>query len=326
MTCVVVLFVLAQLVHVHAFEIFAYVPEYRFNGLDFARLGQLATHIGLFSIDVQQDGRLSDVERLTSPVLRRARESGAEVVVTVGGGGRGQFLGQVLHTARLRQTLVNSLAELVRREKLSGIDLDWPALRNSADVAAVEAFFDALRTETTQEMRLSMTRSGSSPELTAELVRCPHIDYVHLMAYDMCAMMPCKHATKRDASRLLSTLARLGAPMPKVLLGIPAYGRDMQNPSDARTYSELVDDNLLANTESDETSDGKFFLNSPVTVESKTKEMRLRNGGGVFLWEAGQDKMADDKLSLLAAMRRGSTEAQGKEQQNGDADGGKSEL
>ena len=72
------------------YELLAYVPEYRFQ-IDFEALGRVATHIALFSIDCNERGRLTELDRVPSSVIRRVRKAApnSKVLVTLGGGGRG---------------------------------------------------------------------------------------------------------------------------------------------------------------------------------------------------------------------------------------------
>ena len=52
-------------------------------------------------------------------------------------------------------------------------------------------------------------------------------DFVHLMSYDGCPKgPPCQHATLADAKSQVASMLRQGLPPEKLLLGIPAYGRE----------------------------------------------------------------------------------------------------
>lgn len=129
----------------------------------------------------------------------------------------------------------------------------------------------------------------------------PLVDRVHLMAYDFCRSLPCDHATYDDAMHAYTTLLDAGVPAERLLLGMPAYGRNRANPAEAVTFADLVRDYSVYDEHRDVTDDGAIYFNNRATVVRKAQSVAELGGGGVFFWEAGQDA-SDAQHSLLAAV------------------------
>lgn len=107
------------------------------------------------------------------------------------------------------------------------------------------------------------------------------LDRVHLMAYDL----PGQHSTLPAAKHVVRQVTQTGVPLARLALGIPAYGRSLRNPGDARTYADLVRDAPEArNPRTDETDDGVYY-NGPATVQAKAAWARQHGAraGGVGL-------------------------------------------
>ena len=64
-------------------------------------------------------------------------------------------------------------------------------------------------------------------------------DFIHLMSYDSCAGAPCRHATLDSAKEHVTAMLKGGIPASKLLLGIPAYAREMNHPQEVKTYEEI---------------------------------------------------------------------------------------
>ena len=59
---------------------------------------------------------------------------------------------------------------------------------------------------------------------------------VHLMAYDLGRE---RHSTVELSSQAVAMQMQAKAPLTKIILGIPAYGRGIGNPERVATYSEV---------------------------------------------------------------------------------------
>lgn len=123
------------------------------------------------------------------------------------------------------------------------------------------------------------------------------VDRVNLMAYDMMTTTgSAYHSSMVDTQRSVeSILKQQKCPPEKVWLGIPFYGRSIQNPGHAETfealYKGMVSDTM---TTKDFDVDESFRHNgfewdSPKRIRTKVNYAYAKKLGGVFFWELGQD-------------------------------------
>jgi GH18 family chitinase len=115
------------------------------------------------------------------------------------------------------------------------------------------------------------------------------------MAYDAEG----RHSTYEFAESDVGRLVNQGVPAAKICLGIPLYGRGVNDRSRELGYSQIMA-RFKPGAEVDE-MDGLYF-NGISTVERKTRLALSTKLAGVMAWEIGQD--ADGDSSLLRAIHR----------------------
>jgi GH18 family chitinase len=142
------------------------------------------------------------------------------------------------------------------------------------------------------------------------------IDRIHLMAYDMVSrggrQQPEHHATLDKTKKAIEFLIGsqhvdgdgLRATPEKLMLGIPAYARNMYNPSNVKTFAELYDDIIGTGYDNKTNMDSSTMMrkhawdgyewDSPARVQEKVRLAKQYGLGGVFFWEIGQDKVTKD--------------------------------
>jgi GH18 family chitinase len=107
------------------------------------------------------------------------------------------------------------------------------------------------------------------------------------------------HAGLTAVQDALKSFVDRGCPSSKLILGIPAYARNGQNPGLVKTYSEIIDDyftdeqSMMNNFQRKGMVNGYYF-DSPALVAKKVKYAKSIGLGGVFVWEIGQDKQVLD--------------------------------
>uniref|UniRef100_A0A7S1FKC4 GH18 domain-containing protein n=2 Tax=Corethron hystrix TaxID=216773 RepID=A0A7S1FKC4_9STRA len=119
-----------------------------------------------------------------------------------------------------------------------------------------------------------------------------YIDQVHLMTYDMIQKNG-HHASYENAFAAVEALINNGCHPSKIIMGLPAYGRDKLNPSNVRTYSEaLTVENPKLKFNEDTSSileNSSFGFDSQELILDKVKTGVHKKLGGFFIWEVGQD-------------------------------------
>ena len=115
------------------------------------------------------------------------------------------------------------------------------------------------------------------------------------------------HSSLADSQAAVRHQVSGGAPLAKIVLGIPAYARHADNPSQVKSYAEIIDaaeavpvaHKPLELAPSERTPDN-FLGNGPKLVSEKVWWAFDGGLAGVFFWEMGQDKIAHPH-SLIAA-------------------------
>lgn len=279
------------------FEYVAYLPEYRFDDFDAARLEGI-TDLVAFSIEPRKSGELATSrikpERLAK-LQKACADAGTRLSIAVGGWERSDAFPQMAADARSRARFVAALTDYCLKHKLAGADFDWEHPHDAAE----EQNYALLITETQRAFRphkllLSAALAGWQ-NLPAEGFSA--LDRIHLMAYDHDNP---RHATLALAeSDVTALLARPGVQPGQICLGIPCYGRKTQNRNQVETYAKILQEHRPA-PEQDEVSG--WYFNGPATVAAKARFAQTQQLRGVMFWELGQD--APGEAALVRAARR----------------------
>ncbi|XP_029850995.2 chitinase-3-like protein 2 [Ixodes scapularis] len=207
----------------------------------------LCTHLVAGALAVSPDGRLVPRRHGHDALIGRlAARAGLKVLVSVGAHGPGA-LSHVVASRHARLRFIRSAVCLVRRHKLSGLDLDWEFPGWYSGHVHDRFFFKVLVQEfrdymndTDKEFLLTASVSGlPAVILTSYEVRAlaRKLDFVNLMAYDLNFFSPHSPFTQhhsplfhkhRDTLTVASAVqhwAELGMPPEKMVLGIPLYAR-----------------------------------------------------------------------------------------------------
>jgi GH18 family chitinase len=95
-------------------------------------------------------------------------------------------------------------------------------------------------------------------------------------------------------TRLVELLTRLETTPEKILLGIPAYARRLQVPTDVKTFGEiydgLIEERRTINWQTLHSWNG-YEWESGNRIQDKVDLAKNRGLGGIFFWEIGQDKI-----------------------------------
>jgi GH18 family chitinase len=262
--------------HDDGFIIAGYLPDY----CTFVNVTSTSEHLSdliLFSIQPTAQGALDDC-CLTPHQFKD--DSNTRLWVSIGGMGRSQ----AFPLLESRATFLTNLLAFCQEHGLYGVDLYWDDPKTRQDIAA----YSYLIKETAQVLHENgIMLSITTRQFFAKEV-IDKVDRINVMAYDLIQKggRP-HHAAMKSVINLVDNLIYQGVPPSKLILGIAAYARHKDDPTNVRTFAELVEDGYRELTQS---SYKGYLFDSPGRVKRKVKWAKKKKLGGVFLWELGQDK------------------------------------
>ena len=278
----------------YKFRVVGYFPDYRISEIDNS-VAENLTDIIFFSIEPEPDGSL-DLSRLNSDAYFKInalknKNPDLRVYIAVGGWGRSEHFGQMATSSTARAEFIANLSELCRTAGFNGADYDWEFPANAAENEA----YGILLTETRAEfnkynLRLSVALNVNQ-NLTSEAYKALHC--INIMSYDHSG----RHSTYDQSVSDVNNFIARGISADKLCLGIPFYGREITNFSNAWNYKTIID--IYAPGPGEDVVDGIFF-NGITTVRKKTEFALTQKLQGVMIWEIGQD--ATGEYALLNAI------------------------
>jgi GH18 family chitinase len=278
-----------------SFCVVGYLPDYRMEsfGPDQAKL---VTDLIYFAADAEPAGGLN-VKRLPPKDFQTLREikekHPVRLLLCAGGWGRSRGFAELAASPRARQRFAAGLVAFCADNHFDGADLDWEHPETEAERKDYAALLVEIKKAFAPRRLLLTVAMAGWQELPADGFDA--VDRIHLKAYDAEG----RHATPEFAAAEVARLLKKGAPASKICLGLPCYGRGVDQPAKVLTYAELVHKHRPA-ADRDEV-DGIYF-NGRRTVERKTKYALEHKLAGVMVWELGQDTR--DEYSLLRVIHR----------------------
>jgi GH18 family chitinase len=276
------------------FAVVAYLPDYRIDALDPA-VGQFLTDLIYFSAQPTADGQLG-LGRLSAKALHKLHEMKrlhhTRLLLALGGWQRSRGFAALSANEAARSGLVTRLMQWCLDNHFDGADFDWEHPANATEEASYAGLLAEAR-RTFQPKKLLVTVALAAwQHLPAEGFRA--VNRVHIMAYDHAGP---RHATFEQARADVEVFIKRSVDKKKLCLGLPFYGRGIENQNNVLSYAELVRKHQPPASE-DELA-GVYF-NGLRTITRKTRWARETGLGGVMAWELGQD--STDGTSLLRAM------------------------
>lgn len=208
------------------FAVVAHLPDYRLAEIAPA-VADSVTDLIYFSIEPRATGEL-DADRLTPAALDKLRQlkRGRKInlLIAVGGWGRGQNFAPMATDTLARARFVQNLVELCEKNEFDGVDFDWEYPANKAE----EDAFATLLVETRQALRPKgrLVTAALSSWQNLERRAFDALDRIHLMAYEDEGP---RHSTFERAISQVDAIVKRGAPESKICLGVPFFGRNMKD-------------------------------------------------------------------------------------------------
>ena len=279
--------------HVDSFKIIGYFPHYRIETPD--KTIAKVTDLIYFSIEPKSNGELNlkDMPDKNIKKLKTLKNKyGFRLHLCVGGWGKSGNFPAVTSTAKKRAVFIKNLKVFCKKNQFNGVDYDWEFPRGAQQVKNYTALIAETSKAFKKEKLTVSAAIGSHDILSNEAYKT--LDQIHLMAYDNGA----RHSTFQCAEKYTKRFLDKGLDPKKIILGVPFYGRAVNNRNKAISYSEVVA-YWKPTPEVDEWLG--WYFNGKNTISKKTSYALEKKLGGVMIWEIGQDS-ADDKTSLLTAI------------------------
>ena len=293
------------------FVVSGYLPDYRIESKA-AHLNQTALVLSdliLFSIQTNSIGFLGGccLQQEHYELARQARayrnekkpnEDSLKIWISVGGGGRSQGFNEIVANKQRRTRFLDNLKDLCVEQTIDGVDMDWEAPQTQTEYKQYMNFL-VQAADLFHQHNLLLSVALHPNQFLAIPVLYTLMDRIHLMAYDF---MPTQsnsfhHSGLGDVKQAVQQLVNQACPIEKIVLGIPVYARHQMNPSQVKTFADIVTESGSSSNSdvlSEVASFQGFSYDSPSQVTDKVQYAVREGLGGIFFWELGQD-FVDEK-------------------------------
>ncbi|MFV0605208.1 MAG: glycosyl hydrolase family 18 protein [Niabella sp.] len=251
-------------------------------------------------------------------LYQKAKANGSKVFISVNDATNFKT---AVATEAGRTRLAKDIMVKVRQYQLDGVDIDWeyPKTSDGTDVtfaAFMKELSDSLHVDGKYYLSAAITpgiyagsiRDGIKTELF------DYVDLFNVMAYDDFTTDPAypykNHSSMATANTSLNYWLNTRAmPKEKLILGIPAYGRNSGASQITASYKTILQSGTqlgpvpIYQSDSARLTTGggvtyTTYYNGTITTAAKTTAAQSRCNG-VFFWEMGHD--ANDQYSIIKA-------------------------
>lgn len=277
------------------FRIVGYLPDYRAAEFD-VNAARSLTDLVVFSAEPAANGDI-DLSRLKDIPWTRLREfktrERVRLILCVGGWERSQHFAALAKSAEKRKAFVKAAVRVCLAERIDGLDIDWEHPQDDQEQEGYSNLLSELHDAFVPHGLVLSVTVAAWQKLPSRAFSA--VDWIHVMAYDH----ESRHSTIESAKADVDSLLSAGAPAEKIVLGLPFYGRGIENRDRTLTYREIV--NRYHPGPSLDEVDGVYF-NGVNTIRMKTQYAVASGLAGVMVWEIGQD--VQDQQSLLNAIHQ----------------------
>lgn len=252
------------------------------------------THINYFSLNVYANGAL-DVSHIRfsdqAQLVNLAHSHGVEVLICVTGFSEAFSL--MMANPAARAIFVSNVTQYCLDYNLDGVDLDFEVAFSDDDRDNFSEMVYELH-ESLKPYGLLLTIAvypigNSNVDIRPWAIE--YVDWLNIMVYNF----GYPHSTFVHAMRSLNYWEDYGTPREKEVLGIPFYGKDIDNT--AYSYRTIMS---LYNPPPDVDEIAGISFNGINTVKEKTNYGINTGCAGVMIWELSHD--TQDSTSLLNAI------------------------
>lgn len=311
-------------------KVVGYIPAYKglLENTKPQQLKQL-THLNIAFLNPDKSGTFLGEKHFTctytkfqqllskkelTQTIRLAQQENVLVSLSIGGAIIPQCGGdwRALLLPDNRRLMVENILKLVEEFNLDGIDIDLESqlLMSIINDGNFLPFIQGLSKGLKVRGKLLSAATGSYVGGMMPIKSLPYFDYVSLMSYD--AIGPTwgesgvEHATVAQAQRDIKLWLDRGLTKEQLVLGLPFYGYGFGKYKANYTFSEIIKDFGIKSAEQDLIGNAcascdYVTYNGAATLMLK-KNLALKYGSGVMIWEISQDS---NELSLLKLIAKG---------------------
>ena len=226
----------------------------------------------------------------------RTKVKGTKVKIRLGASG-GEWKAMVADEAT-RTAFAENIREVLRKNKLDGIDLDFEWAENKKEYEDYSLAILKLKEVLGDKYILSVSLHPVSYKISKEAIAV--VDFISLQCY---GPSPVRFPIEKYRSDIQMVL-EYGIPKEKLVAGVPFYGVTKDNSKKTEAYFSFVQDGLITSpAENEVTYKGdKYVFDGQDNIRMKTRYAKEQGLKGMMSWDLATDLPLDNAQSLLKVM------------------------
>ncbi|NQX30596.1 glycoside hydrolase family 18 protein [Pedobacter boryungensis] len=231
------------------------------------------THINYAFVNVKNnkaylDNEKRDVENFKRLNTLKIKNPNLQLLISIGGWSWSENFSDAVLTDSLRNGFAKSAVDIIRKNNLDGVDIDWeyPGMQGEEGnvyrmedkmnftlmFEAIRKELDVLEKETGKKKWLTTATGGFPYFLTnTEMGKAQkYLNFINLMTYDYYSSKQAGHHTNlynsktlsdNSADKAIKAYIKDGVPASKIVMGIAFYGRNLTlTPSSQRGLGDTI--------------------------------------------------------------------------------------
>lgn len=299
-----------------ASRVVGYLPAHRYatvgNSINYEQL----THLCISFANPDSTGMLSLPDGYET-IVSNARAANCKILLAIGGGGLKdtdtEEYYKNLTKASQRPAFIHSIMQFALARNFDGIDADL-----EGNMILMPTYNDFIQQLSDSCKANNLTISAALARWNGSFVNratIESLDFINIMAYGNTGPWninnPGHHSSYTFAVESYQMWKNNGAVDDQLVLGVPFYGFEFQDSvvngltwcRIIQTYPEAITNDTII------TPNGVLYHNGIPNIEEKVEYVFNQNGGGIMIWEVGQDCF--DENSLLSVITNKNHELQG---------------
>lgn len=226
----------------------------------------------------------------------RTKVKGTKVKIRLGASG-GEWKAMVADEAA-RTAFAENIREVLRKNKLDGIDLDFEWAENKKEYEDYSLAILKLREVLGSKYLFSVSLHPVSYKISKEAIAA--VDFISLQCY---GPSPVRFPIEKYRSDIQMVL-EYGIPKEKLVAGVPFYGVTKDNSKKTEAYFSFVQDGLITSPAENEViyKGDKYVFDGQDNIRMKTRYAKEQGLKGMMSWDLATDLPLDNTQSLFKAM------------------------